>query len=265
VRCVRRTIPQSLAAKGRTRDCNRGSSYTRDPSSEVDGSTLRFSAHPLARQPGPLDWPSFQLGELVEFQREGAGPCQFSVLRKRDCSLHGMATPRAGVDYPRSFGELQAWFRTDGDCLDYLEWLRWPFRFVRPCCGNAGGWPFGGRPLRGDRHLPASGATAHPSAGSRTSPASTHNGRLGPASPGGQTKKGAPVEPTTRWFTASAQRTPGTLCARRDHGEDGNRSGCGCTKPKPRSRTARRRTVSVRLATVLSARLCEVAQPSSVG
>ena len=32
----------------------------------------------------------------------------------------------AGVHYPRSMGELQAWFRTDADCLDYLEWLRWP-------------------------------------------------------------------------------------------------------------------------------------------
>jgi len=36
-------------------------------------------------------------------------------------------------------GEFQAWFRTDADCLDYLEWLRWPAGFVCPGCGHAGG------------------------------------------------------------------------------------------------------------------------------
>ena len=37
-------------------------------------------------------------------------------------------------------GEFQAWFRTDADCLDYLEWLRWPAGFVCPACGEDGGW-----------------------------------------------------------------------------------------------------------------------------
>lgn len=37
-------------------------------------------------------------------------------------------------------GEFQSWFATDADCLDYLEWLRWPEGFVCPCCENAGGW-----------------------------------------------------------------------------------------------------------------------------
>jgi transposase-like protein len=40
-------------------------------------------------------------------------------------------------------GEFQAWFRTDADCLDYLEWLRWPAGFVCPSCGHAGGWRLG--------------------------------------------------------------------------------------------------------------------------
>jgi hypothetical protein len=40
-------------------------------------------------------------------------------------------------------GEFQAWFRTDGDCLDYLEWLRWPKGFVCPRCGHIGGWRLG--------------------------------------------------------------------------------------------------------------------------
>lgn len=48
--------------------------------------------------------------------------------------------PQGRVDYPRSLGEFQAWFASDADCLDYLEWLRWPDGFVCPRCGNPGGW-----------------------------------------------------------------------------------------------------------------------------
>jgi len=33
---------------------------------------------------------------------------------------------KAGVHYPVSTGEMMAWFGTDADRLDYLEWLRWP-------------------------------------------------------------------------------------------------------------------------------------------
>ena len=47
---------------------------------------------------------------------------------------------QVGVHYPRSLAEFQAWFATDADCLDYLEWLRWPDGFVCPGCGNPGGW-----------------------------------------------------------------------------------------------------------------------------
>lgn len=48
---------------------------------------------------------------------------------------------RAGTHYPRSVGEFQAWFQTDADCLDYLEWLRWPTGFCCPTCGDCGqGW-----------------------------------------------------------------------------------------------------------------------------
>jgi transposase-like protein len=49
-------------------------------------------------------------------------------------------SPLAGSHYPRSLGEFQAWFSTDADCLDYLEWLRWPEGFVCPECGHAGAW-----------------------------------------------------------------------------------------------------------------------------
>jgi len=51
--------------------------------------------------------------------------------------------PRAGAQYPRSLGEFHAWFQTDADCLDYLEWLRWPAGFVCPTCGNPAGWRTG--------------------------------------------------------------------------------------------------------------------------
>lgn len=52
-----------------------------------------------------------------------------------------MHRPRPGVHYPRSTGEFQSWFASDADCLDYLEWIRWPVGFVCPRCGNPGGWP----------------------------------------------------------------------------------------------------------------------------
>ncbi len=48
--------------------------------------------------------------------------------------------PQAGVHYPRLAGEFRAWFATDDDCLDYLEWLRWPQGFVCPWCAHPRGW-----------------------------------------------------------------------------------------------------------------------------
>ena len=48
--------------------------------------------------------------------------------------------PRVGAHYPRSAGEFRSWFGTDADCLDYLDWLRWPDGFVCPEFGNHGGW-----------------------------------------------------------------------------------------------------------------------------
>jgi len=50
--------------------------------------------------------------------------------------------PRVGTHYPKSLGEFQSWFRTDADCLNYLEWLRWPAGFACPDCG-LGGWRLG--------------------------------------------------------------------------------------------------------------------------
>lgn len=52
----------------------------------------------------------------------------------------------AGKHYPTSTGELMAWFPTDADCVDYLEWtavargLRVPALQPRRRLA-AGGWP----------------------------------------------------------------------------------------------------------------------------
>jgi transposase-like protein len=54
-----------------------------------------------------------------------------------------MERPHGGTHYPKSLGEFRAWFRTDADCLDYLEWLRWPRGFVCPFCDHPGGWRLG--------------------------------------------------------------------------------------------------------------------------
>jgi transposase-like protein len=67
----------------------------------------------------------------------------------------------AGRQYPRSLGEFQAWFATDADCLDYLEWLRWPKGFVCPGCGQLGGW----RLADGRYRCVGCGARTSPTAG----------------------------------------------------------------------------------------------------
>jgi transposase-like protein len=59
-----------------------------------------------------------------------------------------IAAAMAGKHYPRSVGEFRSWFATDGDCLDYLEWLRWPEGFMCPACGQPGGWWLGDGRLR---------------------------------------------------------------------------------------------------------------------
>jgi hypothetical protein len=47
--------------------------------------------------------------------------------------------PRAGVDYPRNWHELLAWFPDEGACLRFLERLRWGEGFVCRFCGEVGG------------------------------------------------------------------------------------------------------------------------------
>ena len=54
--------------------------------------------------------------------------------------MHGVSSRWQALP---GLGWRQAWFRTDADCLDYLEWLRWPDGFVCPSCGHEGGWRLG--------------------------------------------------------------------------------------------------------------------------
>jgi hypothetical protein len=66
----------------------------------------------------------------------------------------------AGRDYPTSTGEARSWFSADADCLDYLEWLRWPDGFVCADCGHCGGWRLGDGRFRCAACRAASSVTA---------------------------------------------------------------------------------------------------------
>jgi transposase-like protein len=54
--------------------------------------------------------------------------------------MSGPGLPVAGVDYPRTYQQLQEWFPDDAACLEYLEGLRWPDGFVCPHCGGTKAW-----------------------------------------------------------------------------------------------------------------------------
>ena len=41
-------------------------------------------------------------------------------------------------DYPRTFQEVDEWFRNDAACREYIRRLRWPGGFVCPHCGWIG-------------------------------------------------------------------------------------------------------------------------------
>ena len=46
--------------------------------------------------------------------------------------------PVPTVDYPRTFQEMDDWFRDDAACRKYIRRLRWPNGFVCRCCGATG-------------------------------------------------------------------------------------------------------------------------------
>src|SRR4249919_808011 len=46
--------------------------------------------------------------------------------------------PLSGVDYPRTFQEMEQGFRDEAACRDYIRRLRWPDGFICPHCGVSG-------------------------------------------------------------------------------------------------------------------------------
>ena len=64
--------------------------------------------------------------------------------------------------FPRTFEEFLDWFATENDCLQYLEWVRWPAGFVCPKCAGREGWRTG----RGLWHCRGCGHQASVTAGS---------------------------------------------------------------------------------------------------
>ena len=46
----------------------------------------------------------------------------------------------AGIDYPRTLAEFNAWFPDEAACLAYLARLRWPDGFVCLYCGSTKSW-----------------------------------------------------------------------------------------------------------------------------
>ena len=57
--------------------------------------------------------------------------------------------PVAGVDYPRTFQEMDQWFRDEAACRGYIRRLRWPGGFLCPHCGaNGEPWTMSDQLLR---------------------------------------------------------------------------------------------------------------------
>src|SRR5271157_5847344 len=102
------------------------------------GAIASLSAPALAQEKRP---------NIVMLMTDDTGWNDFGALGypfNRSCAYAvAMERPRVSTHYPESLGEFQAWFPTDADCLDYLEWLRWPCGFVCPSCGHPGGWRLG--------------------------------------------------------------------------------------------------------------------------
>lgn len=46
--------------------------------------------------------------------------------------------PKAGVDYPKDWGQFLDWFQSEDACRDFVERLRWPDGFQCPKCSKFG-------------------------------------------------------------------------------------------------------------------------------
>ena len=65
-------------------------------------------------------------------------PLHTRDTRRYHPTMESAVHPIPGTDYPRTFHEMDQWFRTDAACRDYVRRLRWPTGFVCAECGAAG-------------------------------------------------------------------------------------------------------------------------------
>ena len=73
----------------------------------------------------------------MEIQINGY-PLHTRHTRRYHPTMESAVHPIPGTDYPRTFHEMDQWFRTDAACRDYVRRLRWPNGFVCAECGAAG-------------------------------------------------------------------------------------------------------------------------------
>ena len=52
----------------------------------------------------------------------------------------GRGHPVGGVDYPGTLQEFDAWFPSEGACVEYLQRVRWAEGFRCPQCGGQSAW-----------------------------------------------------------------------------------------------------------------------------
>jgi len=52
--------------------------------------------------------------------------------------MENVGRPIPGIDYPRTFQEMDERFRSDACCREYIQRLRWPKGFICPECGMGG-------------------------------------------------------------------------------------------------------------------------------
>src|SRR5271166_3875863 len=64
-------------------------------------------------------------------------PLHARQLRRYEYAMETQCNAISGIDYPRTFQEMDEWFRSDAACREYIRRLRWPDGFLCPECGVA--------------------------------------------------------------------------------------------------------------------------------
>src|SRR5271166_6500729 len=64
-------------------------------------------------------------------------PLHARQLRRCEYAMETQCNAISGIAYPRTFQEMDEWFRSDAACREYIRRLRWPDGFLCPECGVA--------------------------------------------------------------------------------------------------------------------------------